>query len=143
MKKKVLIIFIICVLLIAIIATCILVRKNKKYGVIEIERSVATFTDSELEYVIEDESILIFDHLETKSNRNKDELGGTYKQIYYFTGKKEGITYVTFKIKDGYGNISEKYEYEVTVDKNLYVSVKKGQFVGNHFIIDDGMDIVY
>ena len=96
---------------------------GKKYGKIEIKRSVGTFTDAELEYVIEDESILNFDHMETKSNIKKVEVGGSYKEIYYFTGKKEGTTNVKFTIKDGRGDVFEEHNYEVSVNKDFGIQV--------------------
>ena len=98
---------------------------SKKYGKVEMERSAGTFTDSELEYVIDDENILNFDHVETKSNIKKNEVGGSYKEIYYFTGKKEGKTNITFTIKDGHGDIFEQHTYEASVDRNLNVKIIK------------------
>ena len=121
MKKKVLNLAIIFTILIS--AMVMLTGCGKKYGKIEIKRSAGTFTDAELEYVIEDESILNFDHMETKSNIKKDEVGGSYKEIYYFTGKKEGTTHVKFTIKDGRGDVFEEHNYEVSVNKDLDIQV--------------------
>lgn len=98
---------------------------SKKYGKIEIERSAGTFTDCELEHVIDNENILNFDYVETKSSIKNNELGGSYKEIYYFTGKREGKTNITFTIKDGNGDIFEQYTYEASVDKNLNVKILK------------------
>lgn len=122
MKKKKIIILTV-ILIIAAIIVGIVVSNRKKYGIIEIERAVATFTDASLEYIIEDENIVKFNHMDTKSNRSKDELGGEYQEIYYFEGLKEGETNIMFIIRDGAGNVSEKYEYNMVVDKNLNVKV--------------------
>ena len=98
--------------------------KTNKYGIIEIEMGIATFTDNSLEYEIEDENIIKFDHKETKSNAKKNEVGGTKNEQYYFVGVNEGSTNVKFIKKDGHNEISGKYEYKVMVDKNLKVKVE-------------------
>ena len=136
MKKKTIILSIlIMVCVVTIISVIICLNNNKKkYGIIEIVMGIATATDRSLEYEIEDENVIKFDHKETKSNAKKDEVGGTKKEQYYFVGINEGSTKVTFIKKDIGGEISGEYEYEVTVDKNLNVKVKKGVAIKGIFI---------
>ena len=101
--------------------------KTNKYGIIEMEKATSTFTHAYIEYFIEDESIVKFDHMETKDETKKDVLGGTSKELYYFAGVNTGKTNIIFRIKDGHEDITEQYEYEVNVDKNLKVNITEKQ----------------
>lgn len=128
MKKMMMILLTLLVICMIIVASVIGVNQNrKKYGIIEIERGIATATDNIIEYEIEDENIIKFDHMENKrdTKKNEKELGGTKKEQYYFVGVNEGSTYIRFTKKSDDGRVSDTCEYEVKVDKNLNVKIKK------------------
>ena len=119
---------------------------EKKYGIIEIEMGIATFTDNSLEYEIDDENVIKFDHKETKSNTKKNEVGGTKNEQYYFVGVNEGSTNVKFIKRDGNNEISGKYEYKLIVDKNLKVEVEtiensNSSNVANNKVVDKNLGL--
>ena len=96
---------------------------DNKLGKIKIETGIATWTDVEVKYYIEDERIVKFDHIEDKIRKKEGELGGKKIQNYWFKGLQEGKTKIRFEILDGNGEVSSEQIYEIKVDKRLNVTI--------------------
>lgn len=127
MKHKKYIICSIIALLILIVGLMIIAcsRKKEFNDNAVVELSTNGGVPYNWEYILEDESIAKLDKQDSKGP-NDNTSGGKIQLKYYFVGKKEGNTTLTFNYKSITDEtITETKVYSVIVDKNLKIKIEE------------------
>lgn len=130
--KKLLFCLIPIILIIIAIVVIIIIKNENSSKELELTYEINAGIPFKWEFEIEDESIVEFKKSYVVKDENKNGLvGGKVTTNYVFTGKKEGVTKVTFKYvsitNEDYPSKEEVHTIKVDKDKNISLVVLKNE----------------